>query len=201
MEELSTSPRERVGLVLDGTQIVYVARSTPNASWGISLAIGSRLPAAWTSMGRAARRPRRCCVDALDHLVWQGPRSNRSPTSIRCDLRSDSAGTGSHSSTRSWRSIRSAAPAARSPRPNPGRGQRGTRGASDPEGTARRDPADLLITAQHRGAAGETMTETPHPLIGRGSWSINCVAHRGHHGAHRCVHCPHPSPTEEAESV
>jgi IclR family pca regulon transcriptional regulator len=53
METLSNRVHESVSAsVLDGTQIVYVARVNTQRIMGISLAIGSRLPAAWTSMGR-----------------------------------------------------------------------------------------------------------------------------------------------------
>ncbi|HEY0520561.1 MAG TPA: IclR family transcriptional regulator C-terminal domain-containing protein [Ilumatobacteraceae bacterium] len=53
MEALSDRVHESVSAsVLDGNQIVYVARVNTQRIMGISLAIGSRLPAAWTSMGR-----------------------------------------------------------------------------------------------------------------------------------------------------
>ncbi|MFM2072462.1 MAG: hypothetical protein RLZZ623_2725 [Actinomycetota bacterium] len=53
MEELSERVHESVSAaVLDGEQIVYVARVPTQRIMTISLAIGSRLPAAWTSMGR-----------------------------------------------------------------------------------------------------------------------------------------------------
>jgi IclR family transcriptional regulator, pca regulon regulatory protein len=53
MEALSGRVHESVSAsVLDGAQIVYVARVNTQRIMGISLAIGSRLPAAWTSMGR-----------------------------------------------------------------------------------------------------------------------------------------------------
>ena len=53
MEDLSGRLHESVSAsVLDGDQIVYVARVNTQRIMGISLAIGSRLPAAWTSMGR-----------------------------------------------------------------------------------------------------------------------------------------------------
>ncbi len=53
MEALSDRVHESVSAsVLDGAQIVYVARVNTQRIMGISLAIGSRLPAAWTSMGR-----------------------------------------------------------------------------------------------------------------------------------------------------
>ena len=53
MEALSDRVHESVSAsVLDGSQIVYVARVNTQRIMRISLAIGSRLPAAWTSMGR-----------------------------------------------------------------------------------------------------------------------------------------------------
>lgn len=53
MEELSERVHESVSAaVLDGQQIVYVARVPTQRIMAVSLAIGSRLPALWTSMGR-----------------------------------------------------------------------------------------------------------------------------------------------------
>lgn len=53
MEALSERVHESVSAsVLDGQQIVYVARVPTQRIMTISLAIGSRLPALWTSMGR-----------------------------------------------------------------------------------------------------------------------------------------------------
>lgn len=53
MEALSERVHESVSAsVLDGHEIVYVARVPTQRIMAISLAIGSRLPAAWTSMGR-----------------------------------------------------------------------------------------------------------------------------------------------------
>ena len=53
MEALSEQVHESVSAsVLDGHEIVYVARVPTQRIMAISLAIGSRLPAAWTSMGR-----------------------------------------------------------------------------------------------------------------------------------------------------
>lgn len=54
MENLSAQVHESVSAaVLDGGEIVYVARVNTQRIMTISLAIGSRLPALWTSMGRA----------------------------------------------------------------------------------------------------------------------------------------------------
>jgi IclR family pca regulon transcriptional regulator len=53
MEGLSEQVHESVSAaVLDGEQVVYVARVPTQRIMAISLAIGSRLPAAWTSLGR-----------------------------------------------------------------------------------------------------------------------------------------------------
>ncbi len=76
MEELSDRVHESVSAsVLDGTQIVYVARVNTQRIMGISLAIGSRLPAAWTSMGRVLLAGLDAvALDAfLEHLVVAGP--------------------------------------------------------------------------------------------------------------------------------
>ncbi len=54
MENLSAKVHESISAaVLDGDEIVYVARVTTQRIMTISLSIGSRLPALWTSMGRA----------------------------------------------------------------------------------------------------------------------------------------------------
>ncbi|MGA0893620.1 MAG: IclR family transcriptional regulator domain-containing protein, partial [Ilumatobacteraceae bacterium] len=53
MEDLSAQVHESVSAsVLDGLEIVYVARVPTQRIMAISLSIGSRLPAMWTSMGR-----------------------------------------------------------------------------------------------------------------------------------------------------
>jgi IclR family transcriptional regulator, pca regulon regulatory protein len=53
MEELSQRVHESISAaVLDGEDIVYVARVSTSRILAISLSIGSRLPALWTSMGR-----------------------------------------------------------------------------------------------------------------------------------------------------
>jgi IclR family transcriptional regulator, pca regulon regulatory protein len=76
MEALSDRVHESVSAsVLDGTQIVYVARVNTQRIMGISLAIGSRLPAAWTSMGRVllAGLPHEQLEAFLGALVIAGP--------------------------------------------------------------------------------------------------------------------------------
>jgi IclR family transcriptional regulator, pca regulon regulatory protein len=75
MEALSDRVHESVSAsVLDGTQIVYVARVNTQRIMGISLAIGSRLPAAWTSMGRVllAGLSEEQLDEFLDDLVVTG---------------------------------------------------------------------------------------------------------------------------------
>ena len=53
MEHLSSQVHESVSAaVLDGAEVVYVARVNTKRIMAISLSIGSRLPAMWTSMGR-----------------------------------------------------------------------------------------------------------------------------------------------------
>lgn len=76
MEALSDHVHESVSAsVLDGSQIVYVARVNTQRIMGISLAIGSRLPAAWTSMGRVllAGLSDPQLDEFLDRLVVTGP--------------------------------------------------------------------------------------------------------------------------------
>ncbi len=76
MEELSDTVHESVSAsVLDGDQIVYVARVNTQRIMGISLAIGSRLPAAWTSMGRVllANLPEERLEEFLESLDGTGP--------------------------------------------------------------------------------------------------------------------------------
>ena len=76
MEALSDRVHESVSAsVLDGSQIVYVARVNTQRIMGISLAIGSRLPAAWTSMGRVllAGLSDPQLDEFLDGLVVKGP--------------------------------------------------------------------------------------------------------------------------------
>ena len=76
MEALSDRVHESVSAsVLDGSQIVYVARVNTQRIMGISLAIGSRLPAAWTSMGRVllAGLGDLQLDEFLDGLVVSGP--------------------------------------------------------------------------------------------------------------------------------
>lgn len=53
MESLSASVHESVSAaVLEGTEVVYVARVPTQRIMAVALSIGSRLPAAWTSLGR-----------------------------------------------------------------------------------------------------------------------------------------------------
>ena len=79
MEDLSDRIHESVSAsVLDDDQIVYVARVNTQRIMGISLAIGSRLPAAWTSMGRVllAGLPTPQLDEFLSNLKTSGPTAN-----------------------------------------------------------------------------------------------------------------------------
>ncbi len=81
MEALSDQVHESVSLaVLDGTEIVYVARVPTKRIMSISLALGSRLPAHCTSMGRVllAGLP----PDALRPALDTGPLTPRTHRTI-----------------------------------------------------------------------------------------------------------------------
>ena len=53
LERISSEVHESCSLaVLDGDEIVYLARAATRRILSIWLSVGSRLPAAWTSMGR-----------------------------------------------------------------------------------------------------------------------------------------------------
>ena len=68
--ELSADLRESVSAaVLDGSEIIYVARSAPFKVMQIRIAIGSRFPAAATSLGRAllADLPEDQLLEVLTH--------------------------------------------------------------------------------------------------------------------------------------
>ena len=92
MEALSDRVHESVSAsVLDGSQIVYVARVNTQRIMGISLAIGSRLPAAWTSMGRVllAGLSDPQLDDFLDGLVVSGgptPQSINDIDTLRSEI-------------------------------------------------------------------------------------------------------------------
>ena len=80
MEALSERAHESVlGAVLDGAEIVYVARVPTKRIMTISLGLGCRLPAYCTSMGRVLwpswprRLGRRC------RTGWSGTRRTPSP--------------------------------------------------------------------------------------------------------------------------
>lgn len=68
--ELSADIRESVSAaVLDGSEIIYVARSAPAKVMQIRIAIGTRFPAAATSLGRAL------LADLPDHELLEALRS------------------------------------------------------------------------------------------------------------------------------
>jgi IclR family transcriptional regulator, pca regulon regulatory protein len=72
MENLSGLVHESVSAaVLDGHEVVYVARVNTQRIMRVSLSIGSRLPALWTSMGRAILSG--LDDDALESFVAAAP--------------------------------------------------------------------------------------------------------------------------------
>lgn len=76
MENLSAQVHESVSAaVLDGNQIVYVARVNTQRIMTISLSIGSRLPALWTSMGRVilANLPQHELQRFFEHVPMEPP--------------------------------------------------------------------------------------------------------------------------------
>lgn len=81
MENLSAQVHESVSAtVLDGTQIVYVARVNTQRILSISISIGSRLPALWTSMGRVILAG---LTDAeLDDFLRTAPMEPPTPRSL-----------------------------------------------------------------------------------------------------------------------
>jgi IclR family transcriptional regulator, pca regulon regulatory protein len=83
MEALSEKTHESVSAaVLDGTDIVYVARVPTRKIMRLSLALGSRLPAVDTSMGRVllSGLPQQQCAEVLDRAPLEA-RTERSITS------------------------------------------------------------------------------------------------------------------------
>ena len=171
MEALSDRVHESVSAsVLDGTQIVYVARVNTQRIMGISFAIGSRLPAAWTSMGRVllAGLDESALDEFLDHLVVAGPtmQSITDVESLRTEIDSVRAQGYALIDQELEVGIRSVAAPLRDRR---GRtlaavnvGTHAARG--DIEGVARRDPAGPAHhRAKHRGAAGQAMNRDTDP--------------------------------------
>lgn len=89
MEALSERVHESVSAsVLDGSEIVYVARVPTQRIMAISLAIGSRLPAAWTSMGRVllADLDDRALHAAFTAQAVPTPRSIQDFESLRTEI-------------------------------------------------------------------------------------------------------------------
>ncbi len=205
MEALSDRVHESVSAsVLDGTQIVYVARVNTQRIMGISLAIGSRLPAAWTSMGRvllaglvrgtSRRVPRRAGHHRTDIAIDHRHRrpAHRGARRAHPGIRTGRPGArGRHQIRR--RTI------ARSTRPNVGGDQRRhPRGAGHAQGVARSHPARTPGRgAQHRDAVGEAMnraSSSPHRSRRGPRRSPPPSRHRCHDGrGDRRLHCPHPS--------
>lgn len=91
MEHLSEQVHESVSAaVLDGTQVVYVARVNTQRIMTISLSIGSRLPALWTSMGRVIvanlPEPEIEALLASQPLSPPTPRALATPEELRAEL-------------------------------------------------------------------------------------------------------------------
>jgi IclR family pca regulon transcriptional regulator len=81
MESLSEQVHESVSAsVLDGPEIVYVARVPTKRIMTISLALGSRLPATCTSMGRVLLAG--LCDEDLDRLLASAPLVARTERTI-----------------------------------------------------------------------------------------------------------------------
>ena len=104
---------ERIGQscsvsILDGTEIVYLARAAQRRVMSIGLMPGSRLPAHCTSLGRVllAALPEdqaRAIVEASD-LTPRTPRSLTDPDEIMARSGSGAGARASRSSTRRWKS-------------------------------------------------------------------------------------------------
>ena len=72
LERVSESLHESSSLaVLEGEEIVYIARSATRRIMSVALGVGSRLPAYCTSMGRIllAHQPEAALVDRLSHMT------------------------------------------------------------------------------------------------------------------------------------
>ena len=187
MEGLSDRVHESVSAsVLDGDQIVYVARVNTQRIMGISLAIGSRLPAAWTSMGRVllAGLTDEQLDTFFDGLIVT-ELTMQSITDIDA-LRAEVLAVRSQGYALIDQElevgIRSVAA--------PLRDRRGrtlaainvgdARGAGDPEGTARRHPSrPARHGPQHREPVGQAMSRPAHPLIGRVEVLVDQLRRRG----------------------
>lgn len=84
MESLSEQVHESVSAsVLDGPEIVYVARVPTQRIMAISLSIGSRLPAAWTSMGRVMLAGRSDGEVRAAFAASAAPRTDRAVTDVQ----------------------------------------------------------------------------------------------------------------------
>lgn len=93
MERLSEQVHESVSAaVLDGAHVVYVARVNTQRIMTISLSIGSRLPALWTSMGRVivAHLPDEEVESLLADELLRPPtaKSLATPSELRAELAS-----------------------------------------------------------------------------------------------------------------
>ncbi|CAH0146116.1 MULTISPECIES: IclR family transcriptional regulator C-terminal domain-containing protein [unclassified Microbacterium] len=74
--------------VLDGDEIVYVARAAARRIMSVRITIGTRLPAAATSMGRVllAALPEADAAELVDSLVAYTPRTRVDPSDLASEL-------------------------------------------------------------------------------------------------------------------
>jgi len=89
LEELSHRIGESVSVaVLDGDEIVYVARAAARRIMSVRITIGTRLPAAVTSMGRVllAALPEADAAAAMGPLVAHTPRTRIDPADLAAEL-------------------------------------------------------------------------------------------------------------------
>jgi DNA-binding IclR family transcriptional regulator len=87
MEDLSARHNETVGLsVLVDHEIIFLEQVRTTHLVNINLAIGSRLPACWTSMGKAVLAHRGLSIDQLDELIERSRGQSRGPRAT-CDAR------------------------------------------------------------------------------------------------------------------
>lgn len=91
LEALSRAVGESASAaVLDGTEIVYVARVPVRRIMSVGITVGTRFPAAITSMGRvllaAASAPERDRILDAEPLAPRTPRTLTDPTAVRQEL-------------------------------------------------------------------------------------------------------------------
>ncbi|MGP6169980.1 IclR family transcriptional regulator domain-containing protein [Microbacterium sp. A204] len=89
LDELSHQIGESVSVaVLDGDEIVYVARAAARRIMSVRITIGTRLPAAATSMGRVllAALPETAAAETVGELVAYTPRTRVDPAELSAEL-------------------------------------------------------------------------------------------------------------------